>query len=92
MSDKADLVKRVGVFGSLARGTFGNESDIDILIEYNAMSDIHMEHFIEFCELCNQMTETLTSSYGRGIDLIHFADDPAKFLQDKNVAREVVWA
>lgn len=86
------MVKKIGVFGSLVRGTFGNESDIDILIEYNAMSDVKMEHFIRFCELCNQMIETLSTSYGRGIDLIHFEDDPTKFLQDKNVIKEVVWA
>jgi hypothetical protein len=38
------------------------------------------------------MTDTLAASYGRDIDLIHFEDDPTKFLQNKNVVKEVVWA
>jgi predicted nucleotidyltransferase len=33
---KPDLIKKIGIFGSLARGDFNEESDIDLLVEYNS--------------------------------------------------------
>ena len=91
ISHRMGLIKKAGIFGSLARGTYNNESDIDILIEYNAAPDIDMGHFTQFCELCNQITDTLAGLYGRNVDLIHFEGKPSNSLQDENVEKEVVW-
>ena len=91
VSKKNGLIKKIGIFGSLARGNYNDDSDIDILIEYNAASELQMEHFTQFCELCNQMVDVLGSSYGRTVDIVHFEDDPCKSLQDENVVKEVLW-
>jgi len=91
VSRKIGLIKKVGIFGSLARGTFSDDSDIDILVEYNASPDFQMEHFTQFCELCNQIVDVIGSLYGRTVDIVHFEDDPLKSLQDENVAKEVLW-
>ena len=91
VAKKNGLIKKVGVFGSLARGTFNDDSDIDILVEYNAAPDLQMEHFTQFCELCNQIADVIGSLYGRTVDIVHFEGDPLKSLQDENVVKEVLW-
>jgi len=91
ISHNSGLVKKTGIFGSLARGTFNAASDIDILIEYDAAPDIDMGHFTRFCELCNQIIDTLTGLYGRDVDLIHFEGKPSNNLQDENVEKDVIW-
>ena len=91
ISRQDGLIKKAGVFGSVARGNYNDNSDIDILIEYNAEADIQMEHFTEFCEVCNQIRDTLYSLYGRRIEIVHFEGDPARNLQDENVEKEVIW-
>ena len=91
ITKKNGLIKKVGIFGSLARGTFNDDSDIDILVEYNAAPHLQMEHFTQYCELCNQIADMLHSLYGRDVDIVHFEDDPLKSLQDENVVKEVLW-
>lgn len=91
ISHRAGLIKKVGVFGSLARGNFHDDSDIDILIEYNSTPELQMEHFTQFCELCGNLRDILFDIYGRKIDIVHFEDDPARNLQDENVINEVIW-
>ena len=91
VTSKNGLIKKVGIFGSLARGTFNDDSDIDILVEYNAAPDFQMEHFTQFCELCNQIVDVLGSLYGRTVDIVHFEGDPLNSLQDENVVKEVLW-
>ena len=85
------VVKRVGIFGSLARGTFELDSDIDILVEYDTALLMEMEHFSRFCALCNEIRDTLVSLYGRGVDIVHFDGDPFDSVDDENVRNEVVW-
>ena len=84
-------MKKAGIFGSLARGTYHSDSDIDILVEYNASPDIDMEHFTRFCELCGQIRDSLFNIYGREVDIVHFEGDPANSLQDENINKEVIW-
>ena len=91
VTNKNGLIKKVGIFGSLARGTFNDDSDIDILVEYNAAPVLQMEHFTQFCELCNQIVDVLGLLYGRTVDIVHFEGDPLTSLQDENVMKEVLW-
>ena len=70
--DYSTVVKRIGVFGSLARGDYNMDSDIDILVEYNATPEFSLDLFTQFCEVCNQLSDILTHLYHRDVDIVHF--------------------
>lgn len=54
-------VRRIGVFGSYARGQGREGSDIDVLVEFDEVPDL-----IDFIRLRNELIELL----GREVDLI----------------------
>jgi predicted nucleotidyltransferase len=87
----ADLVKKVGIFGSLARGDFNEGSDIDLLIEYATVHDMNMNRFELFCKVCNDMIDYLINVFGRSVDLVHFEGEPTIGLYDDDFDKEVVW-
>jgi hypothetical protein len=53
-------VKRFGVYGSVAQGEAGPESDVDILVEFEQLPDLY-----EFAALKNRLAEILS----RPVDL-----------------------
>lgn len=53
-------VRRLGVFGSVARGEAGPESDVDILVEFETAPDLY-----DFTALRDRLIEIL----GRPVDL-----------------------
>lgn len=53
-------VRRLGVFGSVARGEAGPESDVDILVEFDTVPDLYT-----FAALRERLAEIL----GRPVDL-----------------------
>ncbi len=53
-------VRRLGVFGSVARNEAGPESDVDILVEFENVPDL-----LEFAALRDRLSEIL----GRPVDL-----------------------
>ena len=53
-------VRRLGVFGSVARDEAGPESDVDILVEFE-----NVPNLLEFAALRERLTEIL----GRPVDL-----------------------
>ena len=85
------LVKKIGIFGSLARGDFNNESDIDILVRYNPPPVFSLDVFDEYCGLCNKIQDILSESYRRNVDIVHFDNDSLSNLYDPDVRDEVVW-
>ena len=91
LSANPGLVKSVGIFGSLARGDYNSDSDIDLLIEYNSPPVFAMESFTDFCRLCNQIEERLANTYNCGVDIVHIENGNLDNLYDKNVASEVRW-
>jgi predicted nucleotidyltransferase len=44
-------VKMIGLFGSMVRGDFNNESDIDILVDFNEPVGIEFIDLAEYLEL-----------------------------------------
>jgi len=54
-------VRRLGVYGSVARGDAGPESDVDVLVEFERMPDLY-----EFTALRDRLVEIL----GRPVDLV----------------------
>ncbi len=54
-------VHRLGVYGSVARGEAGPESDVDVLVEFETVPDLY-----EFAALRDRLAEIL----GRPVDLV----------------------
>ena len=90
---KADpsSIKRIGLFGSLVRGDYSQESDIDILIEYDETTGFDLESFTRFCDFCNRLSDELNVSYGREVDMVHFEGDVEKVLFAFDGKEEIVW-
>ena len=91
ISSNPDVVKKIGVFGSFARGDFNHESDIDLLIEYNMPSDFVMDSFTVFCNLCNKIEDMLTRNYNRKVDIVHFENGSPSTTLGIDVEKEVLW-
>lgn len=91
VSARPELIKQIGIFGSLARGDHGSNSDIDLLVEYNAAPSFDMESFTDYCEMCGQIRERLSGTYSREVDIVHIESwAPDEFLMQA-IGGEVVW-
>ena len=73
-------VKRIGVFGSVARGDNKNRSDVDIVVEF--LQPISMFKFIE-------LEEYLGKLIGRQVDLV--TKNALKPAIKEDILREVVY-
>jgi predicted nucleotidyltransferase len=91
IADERELVSRIGVFGSLARGDFNEKSDIDVLIEYAAPSVLSVDHYDLFCGLCIKVREVLLDIFQRKIDVVHYNDDERNSIFNDEVAGDVKW-
>ena len=54
-------VRRLGVYGSVARGDAGPESDVDVLVEFETIPDLY-----QFAALRDRLAEIL----GKPVDLV----------------------
>ena len=88
---KPGLIKKIGIFGSIARGNFHGESDIDLLVEYINPPDFTMQLFARYCEMCSQIEESLAQSYQCKVDIVHIENGSLAQLDDENVENEVYW-
>ena len=84
-----EIIERIGIFGSLVKGLFDDNSDIDIAIEYKQGEVFEFGRFVRFCEVCESLRKNFTSIYNRNIDLIHVEDNENGFLNE--IIQEVVW-
>ena len=73
-------VKRIGVFGSAARGEAGPESDVDVLVEFD---DPAFDRYME-------LKFYLEDLFGRPCDLV--LDESLKDSLRESVHREVLYA
>jgi predicted nucleotidyltransferase len=85
------LIKKVGIFGSLARGDFNDSSDIDLLVEYNSPTVFSMDSFERYCSVCNQIQDTLKGLYNRSVDIAHFENGSLDNMGDPDVEKDVIW-
>lgn len=91
ISTAPDVIKAIGIFGSVARGESSSDSDIDLLVEYNSPPVFEMELYTSFCRLCNQLEDVLTKTYERKVDIVHIENGSLDNLYDKSVENEVIW-
>ena len=73
-------VKRLGIFGSVARGDSKKDSDVDILVEFKSPVG-----FFDFIRLENYLTESL----GRKVDLV--TKEALKPLIRDDVLNDVIY-
>ena len=85
------LIRKIGIFGSLARGDFNEKSDIDLLVRYDSPPVFSMEKFTEYCELCCRIQDELSAFYQRGVDIAHVNDDSLSNMHDPEIRHEVIW-
>lgn len=74
-------VKKIGVFGSVARGEAKEKSDVDVLVEFESTQ----KNFDNFMELCFFLEDL----FGKKVDLIT-TSGLDKYIRPY-VEREVIW-
>jgi predicted nucleotidyltransferase len=74
-------VKKIGVFGSVARGEAKEKSDVDVLVEFESTK----KNFDNFMELCFFLEDL----FGKKVDLIT-TSGLDKYIRPY-VEREVIW-
>lgn len=72
-------VKRIGVFGSFAKGDAGGDSDIDILVEFD---EVTFDHYME-------LLFYLEDLFGRKVDLVT-TEGLSPYI-GPHIKNEVVW-
>jgi predicted nucleotidyltransferase len=72
------LVKKAGIFGSLARGDFNEKSDIDLMLWYDSPQVFSMDKITKYCELCAKIEDKLVRLYARNVDIADIEDDSLK--------------
>jgi predicted nucleotidyltransferase len=75
-------IKQFGIFGSYPRGEATENSDIDILVEFEPEITFGL---ITYCQLENHLSEIL----GKRVDLV--TKDGLKPHIGKNILREVIY-
>jgi predicted nucleotidyltransferase len=69
-------VKRIGLFGSYAKGTQAEESDVDILVEFERPIGLKFVEFGEYLEkLFGKKTDIITPAGINGIRVQRVAED-----------------
>jgi len=90
VSETPDVIKRVGIFGSLAKNSFTDQSDIDIVVEYATTLDFDYNRYTLFCKACNNIMDSISENYGRNVDILHVQQEhPDSLIHE--IQDEVVW-
>jgi predicted nucleotidyltransferase len=76
-------IKRIGIFGSFVRGEAGEESDLDLLVEFEPEADVGL---LRFVEAENHLSDLL----GVKVDLVERAALRPRI--GKHILEEVVYA
>ncbi|MGQ9838920.1 MAG: nucleotidyltransferase family protein [Anaerolineae bacterium] len=69
-------VKRIGVFGSYAKGQPSDESDVDVVVEFERPIGFRFVEFAEYLEmLLGRKVDVLTPTGIQGVRIAHIARD-----------------
>lgn len=74
-------ISRLSLFGSILRGDFGSDSDVDVLVEFEPGKTPGLAFF--------QMQEELTDLLGRQVDL-HTPGSLSRYFRDEVTAEAEV--
>jgi predicted nucleotidyltransferase len=75
-------VKRIGVFGSYTRGRPTDESDVDIVVEFERPIGFRFVEFAEYLErLLDREVDVLTPAGIQGIRIAHVGRDIAESIE-----------
>lgn len=72
-------IKQIGIFGSIARGDFNEDSDVDILVEFNQPIGI------EFIDLANELESILQQK----VDLVSRSGIKPKYF--KMIEKDLIY-
>ncbi len=75
---KKHKVKELYVFGSAVSDKFNDESDVDLLVEFDSVD------LMEYAENHTNFTESLEKLFGRAVDLV-----TAKYLRNRFFIKEI---
>jgi len=91
LAEKYPTIKRVGVFGSYARGTVRRDSDVDLLYDYDDSKNQSTDELLEYIEEINDSLMAYTKA--SKIDYVWY-----KGVMESNnsafrdaVLKDVVW-
>lgn len=76
-------IRRLSIFGSALRNDFGPESDVDVLVEFEA------DHVPGFFRLFDLEKELSSLFYGRKVDL-RTPEDLSRYFRDEVIAKAEV--
>lgn len=69
-------VKRIGLFGSYAKGTSSEASDVDVVVEFARPIGLRFVEFAEYLEsLLGRKVDVLTPAGLQGIRIAHIAKE-----------------
>jgi uncharacterized protein len=70
-------VSKIGIFGSVVKGTMTEDSDLDIVVEFNKPIGFKFNRLVEYLE----------NLFGRKVDVL--TKDGIKNIRVKEVARDI---
>ena len=70
-------VSKIGIFGSVVKGTMTEDSDLDIVVEFKKPIGFKFNRFVEYLE----------NLFGRKVEVV--TEDGIKNIRVKEVARDI---
>jgi len=91
LASKYPSIKRVGIFGSYAKGNYDKSSDIDLLYDYDETQENSTEDILNYVEEIDELLKK-TANVTR-VDYVWFKgvlnSNNQEFIQ--NVLRDIIW-
>ncbi|MCL2323762.1 MAG: nucleotidyltransferase domain-containing protein [Oscillospiraceae bacterium] len=86
-------VKKIGVFGSFARGDYTEDSDIDLIIDYNYAKPFTFEDLSKFLNLITDLRDVFKEKYNKETDVVEYKalNQKGNRLFKEEIEEEIVW-
>jgi len=91
--ENKNAVKKIGVFGSFARGDYTRDSDIDLIIDYNYDKTGLIEDLFKFLNFITDLKNMFKNKYNKETDIIEYEAlwQKENRLLKEEVEGEIVW-